>query len=306
MNGLLIIDKPRGMTSFDVVRRVRKLCGTRRVGHAGTLDPLATGVLPVAVGEGTRIVQFLMEGDKTYQATLKLGEITDTQDAEGEILERRPVVGVTEETVAAASRSWVGKVSQVPPMYSALKKDGVPLYRLARKGIEVERQARQVEIRRLEIREFRLPYVSFEVDCSKGTYVRSLCHDLGLALGTGAHLTALRRTRNGMFTESDSITLEKLAADANAGISPELLSLTEALRGFPSYEVSETAASRLRDGVPPELTSVNGSVSCEEGEKVLLLGDGILLAVASFAPSRIREKRGDFELLRVFNRPGHE
>jgi tRNA pseudouridine55 synthase len=306
MNGLLIIDKPQGMTSFDVVRRVRKLCGTRRVGHAGTLDPLATGVLPVAVGEGTRIVQFLMEGDKTYRATLKLGEITDTQDAEGEILERRPVVGVTEEILTEACRSWVGTVSQVPPMYSALKKDGVPLYRLARKGIEIERQARQVEIRRLEISDVRLPYMSFEVDCSKGTYIRSLCHDLGLDLGPGAHLTALRRTRNGIFTESDSITLEKLAEDANAGISPGLLSLAESLRGFPSFDVSETAASRLRNGVPPELTSVDGSAHCEEGKKVLLLRDGILLAVASFAPSRSREKRGDFELLRVFNRPGHE
>lgn len=303
MNGLLIIDKPQGITSFDVVRRVRKLCGTRRVGHTGTLDPLATGVLPVAVGEGTRIVQFLMEGDKTYRATLKLGEITDTQDAEGKILERRPVVDVTDDVLQEACRPLVGTISQIPPMYSALKKDGVPLHRLARQGIEVERQARRIEIRRLEILEVHLPYMTFEVDCSKGTYVRSLCHDLGLALGTGAHLTALRRTRNGAFSESDSVTLERLASDANAGIPPGLLSLTEALRAFPSIEVSTAAASRLRDGVPPELTCVDGSVHPEEGEKILLLKDGILLAIASFAPSRIREKRGDFELLRVFNRP---
>jgi tRNA pseudouridine55 synthase len=304
MNGLLIIDKPQGMTSFDVVRRVRKLCGTRRVGHTGTLDPLATGVLPVAVGEGTRIVQFLMEGDKTYRATLKLGEITDTQDAEGEILERRQVIGVTEEALEEACRSRVGTISQIPPMYSALKKDGVPLHRLARQGIEVERLERQIEIRRLEILEIRLPYVAFEVDCSKGTYVRTLCHDLGLALGTGAHLTALRRTRNGIFTESDSVTLEKLTADANAGVQPKLLSLTEAMHGFSKLEVSAAAASRLRDGVPPELASVSGSIDCEEGDRVLLLEEGILLAIASFVPSRSREKRGDFELLRVFNRPG--
>lgn len=304
MNGILIIDKPRAMTSFDVVRRVRKLCGTRRVGHAGTLDPLATGVLPVAVGEGTRIVQFLMEGEKTYRATLKLGEITDTQDAEGEILERRPVVDVTEEALEEACRSLVGTISQVPPMYSALKKDGVPLHRLARQGIEVERQARQIEIRRLEILEVRLPYMTFEVDCSKGTYVRTLCHDVGIAVGTGAHLTELRRIRNGSFSESDSVTLEQLSADADAGVPVNLLSLSEALHGFPSFEISEAAASRLRDGVPPELTSIGESVRCKEGEKVLLLRDGILLAVASFAPSRNREKRGDFELLRVFNRQG--
>lgn len=303
MNGLLIIDKPQGMTSFDVVRQVRRLCGTRRVGHAGTLDPLATGVLPVAVGEGTRIVQFLMEGDKTYRATLKLGEITDTQDSEGEVLEQRQVLGVTEQKLAEACRSLVGTIRQVPPMYSALKKNGVPLHRLARQGIEVERQERSIEIQRLEILEIDLPYVTFEVDCSKGTYVRTLCHDLGLALGTGAHLTALRRTRNGAFGEFDSVTLESLAADAKDGIPPALLSLREALRTFPAVQISTPAATRLRDGVPPELSSVAGAVHCTEGDKVLLVEGEALLAIASFAPSRIREKRGDFELLRVFNRP---
>jgi tRNA pseudouridine55 synthase len=302
MNGLLIIDKPQGMTSFDVVRRVRRLCKTRRVGHAGTLDPMATGVLPVAVGEATRIVQFLMEGDKTYRATLKLGEITDTQDADGEILERRPVDGLTEEVLVAAFRSLLGTIHQVPPMYSALKQNGVPLHRLARQGVEVERKARRIQILRVEIREIRLPFVSFEVDCSKGTYVRTLCHDLGLALGPGAHLTALRRTRNGVFTEAESISLEELTAAQEAGSPSRLLSLTEALRGMPTLEVLPDAANRLLDGVPPSLCAVSEPVPCAEGEKVLLKNGGNLLAVACFEPSRSREKRGDFELLRVFNR----
>jgi tRNA pseudouridine55 synthase len=210
MNGILLIDKPQGMTSHDVVRRVRRLLRTRRVGHTGTLDPLATGVLPVAVGEATRIVQFLMEGDKTYRAVLKLGEITTTQDAEGEVLERRPVEGITVEAVIAAARSFAGVIHQLPPMYSALKKDGVPLYRLARQGIEVERESREVRIDRLQILDVDLPLVTLEVDCSKGTYVRTLCHDLGLALGTGAHLVALRRTRSGSFTEADCVKLEQL------------------------------------------------------------------------------------------------
>jgi tRNA pseudouridine55 synthase len=298
MNGILLIDKPQGMTSHDVVRRVRRLLRTRRVGHTGTLDPLATGVLPVAVGEATRIVQFLMEGDKTYRAVLKLGATTTTQDAEGEVLERRPVEGITTEAVMAAARSFEGVIRQLPPMYSALKKDGVPLYRLARQGIEVERESREVRIDRLQILDVALPLITLEVDCSKGTYVRTLCHDLGLALGTGGHLVALRRTRSGSFTEADCVTLEQLEADGAA--APPLLSVDEALRGMPALEVDAEAARRLAVGIPPALASVSAAPGCPEGETVRLLHAGTLLAVARFAPGRLSEKRGDFELLRVF------
>jgi tRNA pseudouridine55 synthase len=298
MNGILLIDKPPGMTSHDVVRRVRRLLRTRRVGHTGTLDPLATGVLPIAVGEATRIVQFLMEGDKTYRAILKLGETTTTQDAEGEVLERRPVEGITAETVIAAARSFEGVIRQLPPMYSALKKDGVPLYRLARQGIEVERESRAVRIDRLQILDVDLPLITLEVDCSKGTYVRTLCHDLGLVLGTGAHLLALRRTRSGSFTEADCVTLEQLETDGTA--TPPLLSVDEALRGMPALEVDAEATRRLADGIPPALASLSAAPGCPEGETVRLMHTGTLLAIARFAPGRLNEKRGDFELLRVF------
>jgi tRNA pseudouridine55 synthase len=298
MNGILLIDKPPGMTSHDVVRRVRRLLRTRRVGHTGTLDPLATGVLPIAVGEATRIVQFLMEGDKTYRAILKLGETTTTQDAEGEVLERRPVEGITAETVIAAARSFEGVIRQLPPMYSALKKDGVPLYRLARQGIEVERESRAVRIDRLQILDVDLPLITLEVDCSKGTYVRTLCHDLGLVLGTGAHLLALRRTRSGSFTEADCVTLEQLETDGTA--TPPLLSVDEALRGMPALEVDAEATRRLADGIPPALASLSAAPGCPEGETVRLMHAGTLLAIARFAPGRLNEKRGDFELLRVF------
>jgi tRNA pseudouridine55 synthase len=298
MNGILLIDKPQGMTSHDVVRRVRRLLRTRRVGHTGTLDPLATGVLPVAVGEATRIVQFLMEGDKTYRAVLKLGETTTTQDAEGEVLERRPVAGITAEAVTAAARSFVGVIRQLPPMYSALKKDGVPLYRLARQGVEVERESREVRIDRLQILAVDLPLITLEVDCSKGTYVRTLCHDFGLVLGTGAHLVALRRTRSGTFTEADCVTLEQLETDGAA--APPLLSVTEALIGMPALEIDAEAARRLADGIPPTLASLVAVPGCPEGETVRLMHGGTLLAVARFAPGRSSEKRGDFELLRVF------
>ena len=298
MNGILLIDKPPGMTSHDVVRRVRRLLRTRRVGHTGTLDPLATGVLPIAVGEATRIVQFLMEGDKTYRAILKLGETTTTQDAEGEVLERRPVEGITAETVIAAARSFEGVIRQLPPMYSALKKDGVPLYRLARQGIEVERESRAVRIDRLQILDVDLPLITLEVDCSKGTYVRTLCHDLGLVLCTGAHLLALRRTRSGSFTEADCVTLEQLETDGTA--TPPLLSVDEALRGMPALEVDAEATRRLADGIPPALASLSAAPGCPEGETVRLMHAGTLLAIARFAPGRLNEKRGDFELLRVF------
>jgi tRNA pseudouridine55 synthase len=182
-------------------------------------------------------------------------------------------------------------------MYSALKQDGVPLYRLARQGIEVERESREVRIDRLQILEVDLPLITLEVDCSKGTYVRTLCHDLGLALGTGAHLVALRRTRSGSFTEADCVTLEQLEAAGTA--TPPLLSVDEALRGMPALEIDAEAARRLGNGIPPTLSSLSAA-PYPEGETVRLMHAGSLLAVARFAPGRVSEKRGDFELLRVF------
>ncbi len=302
VEGILVVDKPQGMTSHDVVRKVRRVLKTRRVGHTGTLDPLATGVLPIAIGDGTRIVQFLMEGDKTYRATFKLGEITDTQDADGKILESRPLSGVSEETIAAAVRSLTGTIRQVPPMYSALKKNGVPLHRLARQGVEVPREAREIRIDRISLIDVQLPLVTIEVDCSKGTYIRTLCHDVGMLLGCGAHLTALRRTRNGSFLEGESLPLARL----EESVHPEnfLLSLRQALRAYPALWVAPGAVTRLRDGIPPSLPEVQPAGQCGEGDTVVLLDEGELLAIARFAPLRCKEKRGDFELLRVFNRPG--
>jgi len=299
VDGILIIDKPQGITSHDVVRRVRKALKIRRVGHAGTLDPLATGVLPVAVGEGTRIVQFLMAGGKTYRATMKLGEITDSQDAEGNTRERRSVPEFGREAIERACGDFIGDIMQIPPMFSALKKGGIPLHRLARQGIEVAREPRPVHLSRICVTDVQLPYVTFEVDCSKGTYVRTLCHDIGLALGPGAHLTALRRTRNGSFGEDECIGLEALEADQ---ASPPLLSLAEGLRGYPAIGLTPGAVARLRNGIPPTLEDVVGTPDCSEGEMLRLLVSGELAAIARFAPLRQREKRGDFELIKVFIR----
>ncbi len=302
MNGVLIIDKPSGITSHDVVRRLRRLLQTRRIGHAGTLDPMATGILQVAVGEGTRLVEFLMEGEKTYQAVLRLGETTDTQDAEGKIIESRPVGVIGPEEIEAACHAFRGRIRQIPPMFSALKKNGVSLHRLARQGIEVEREPREIEIRRLSILAVDLPQITLEVDCTKGTYIRTLAHDLGAALGPGAHLISLRRLRSGSFAEVDSTPLTELEAADLSGGCPGLLSLKEALRGYRLLTVNDVAALRLQNGVPPNIVETMGERP-ETGETVLLLHRQELLAVARFDPDHCWEKRGDFALQRVFPNP---
>jgi tRNA pseudouridine55 synthase len=297
MDGILVVDKPQGLTSHDVVRQVRRLCRQRQVGHAGTLDPMATGVLLVGVGQGTRIIQFLMDGCKTYRATLKLGESTDTQDAEGRLLESRPWLGVTLDALHRGCADLTGTIRQVPPMYSALKKDGVPLYRLARQGIEVEREARELTIHRIDIEAAELPLVTLLVECSKGTYIRTLAHDLGETLGCGAHLTALRRTRSGCFGEADAISLQDYQEHPE---SLPLRSLLESLAEFTALNLDEAASARLRNGIPPSISEISDGALPEEGERVLLLDHGNLRALARFDPRRLRETRGDFELLRVF------
>ena len=301
MNGLLIVDKPAGMTSHDVVRRLRRLCRTRRVGHSGTLDPMATGVLLVAVGDGTRAVQFLVEGDKTYRATLRFGAETTTQDAEGEITLERPWNHLEEADVLAACKEMVGELQQVPPMYSAIKVKGVALHRLARQGLEVERAPRTVHIKRLDVERLEMPELSFEVECSKGTYVRTLCHDIGQRLGTAAHLNSLRRIRSGSFSIEEAVSLDWLETADDDAIAGKMLPLASALRDYPCCEVSAEGAGKLRHGIPPQVSHLIGPIDFEEGDKVLLTFNGQALSMACFAPSRNREKRGDFELLRVFS-----
>ncbi len=297
MDGLLLIDKPRGLTSHDVVRSVRRLLKTRRVGHTGTLDPMATGVLPVAVGDGTRLVQFLMAGDKSYRATLKLGEETETYDAEGTVTSRLPVPDFSETQIRAACQAFVGEIDQIPPMFSAIKKDGVALHRLARQGIEIEREARRVTISRIDVLEVRLPFVTLEIDCSKGTYIRSLAYDLGRALGTGAHLTELRRTRNGFFTEKDCVALAALQAMDTAEFP--LLSPIDALRGFPLVVLNVEAVKALGFGIPPGLSGLVGECKAEPGDVVGLVYENRLQHWLDLPPSG-RRKGAEISNLSVF------
>lgn len=247
MDGALLLDKPVGPTSNAVLQRAKRLLGARKAGHAGTLDPLASGLLVLLFGEATKFAGPLLDADKEYVATLKLGERTATGDAEGEVLER----GATEvapEAVARALQGFVGETEQVPPMHSALKRDGVPLYRLAREGAQVERKARKVRISLLEARRFVPPYLEIRVRCSKGTYVRVLGEDIGRALGTVAHLAALRRTGSGALDVRDAVTLDALEEASPHGRRARVMPLPRLLAGLPRAHLDGAAAARFRNG----------------------------------------------------------
>lgn len=238
MNGLLIVNKPTGMTSHDVVNAVRRMAETRRVGHTGTLDPLATGVLVLLVGPATRLAQFVSGSDKTYRAVIRLGETTTTFDAEGEVVEQHPVTA-SRADIEQALAQFRGVISQVPPMYSAVKVNGQKLYKLARQGREIERAPRTITIHRLEMVDWTPPDVTVEVVCSAGTYIRSLTHDLGQALGCGAHVVALARTASGEFALSQSYMLENLRTLADTGRFAEaLLPPQTALASMPSVHLT--------------------------------------------------------------------
>jgi len=209
-DGLLLVDKPATWTSHDVVAKVRKHFGFPKVGHGGTLDPMATGLLVLLIGRATRVAEFVMGSDKTYEGVLRLGVSTDSHDADGQAVEEKDASGVTREDLQREMSKWVGDVMQTPPMVSAIKKAGVPLYKLARKGKSVEREPRLLHIYSFQLLDFSHPRARFRLECTKGTYVRTLCHDIGQALGCGAHLTELRRTRSGRFNLADARPLEEL------------------------------------------------------------------------------------------------
>ena len=212
LEGVLLVDKPTDHTSHDVVARLRGKLRMRRIGHAGTLDPMATGLLVILVGKATRISQYLMSVDKVYAGTIKLGEVTNTQDAEGEVLETRPVPSLAEAEIRQALQGFIGDQYQLPPMFSAIKIDCVPLYKRARECEEVEREPRFIRVVSYELTRWASPELDFRVHCTKGTYVRTLAHDLGQRLGCGAHLKALRRLSSGDLTMEKALTLDQIMA----------------------------------------------------------------------------------------------
>jgi len=228
MEGVLLVDKPQGLTSHDVVYRLRRKLGMKKIGHAGTLDPMATGLLVMLIGKATRISQYLMSVDKVYEGEATLGVVTDSQDAEGEVLTSIPVPPFTEAQVLEAMKGFLGDQYQTPPMHSAIKVDGVPLYKMARKGEEVEREPRFIRVMAFDLLTFGLPKFSFRLHCTKGTYVRTIAHDLGQKLGCGAHLSALRRTGSGQLNISQCLTLEAIEAMALPEIEKRLIPVHEA------------------------------------------------------------------------------
>ncbi len=289
LHGVLVIDKPRGLSSAQVVARVRRELREKSAGHTGTLDPMATGVLPIVLGEATKIAGFLLADDKAYEGELELGVTTDTLDAEGKELGRAPWQHVDEAAVRAALAQLRGDLLQIPPMHSALKQDGKRLYELARAGQEVDREARPVRIDRFDLLAFAPPRLTFAVDCSKGTYVRSLARDLGEALGCGATLTALRRTRSGRFALADAIPLE---GDLTAAARDRLVSPADAIDHLPAWPISDAEAARVAQGqrlpLPPEAVP---------GQIWRLLGtSGVLAAVAEARPDASSQPPGQLKM----------
>ncbi len=304
MDGFIVVDKPAGVTSHDVVSAVRRIAGLRKVGHTGTLDPFATGVLPVALGEGTKAIPFLDESVKEYRAVMRLGASTDTQDCTGTTIRQGDWQGILPAAITTVACSFLGKGTQVPPMYSAIKRNGVPLYKLARRGDEVPREPREIEIHSLEVERIDLPDVAFVVRCSRGVYVRTLANDMGAALGCGAHLVALRRILSGPFGIEQAVTLEKLACDASEGrLSSRLISCFSALSHLRPLSLTEHGAARVVRGISPELddfqTLPDGGLW--PAERVRLSLDGPLVAVAENGPFPWPGEGAKLRLLRVFN-----
>jgi tRNA pseudouridine55 synthase len=278
VDGVLLLDKPSGITSNAALQKVRWLFNAAKAGHTGTLDPMATGLLPLCFGEATKFAGELLDADKAYRATLRFGVTTDTADADGRVLETRPVT-VTEEQLRAALAGFVGEIEQVPPMYSALKRDGKPLYEYARAGIDLARAPRRITVHRLQLLSFSDDEVTIDVDCSKGTYVRTLAADIGAALGCGAHLTALRRTRIADLNLSGSVTLAELEASTVEDRYARLFPVDALLADLAKANLNEGDTERVLhgqglrwDGAPP-------------GQKFRLLGaNGAFLGLGEVSP----------------------
>lgn len=296
INGVLLLDKPVGMTSNAALQAVKRLYHASKAGHTGSLDPLASGLLPICLGEATKISSFLLSADKHYRAVCKLGVVTNSGDADGEVLEEREVGELDRSRVQEVLMHFTGKIKQVPPMHSAIKKDGIPLYKLAHQGIEVEREAREVTIHEIELIRLQDDELEIDVRCSKGTYIRTLAEDIGEMLGCGAHISALRRTGVGALENLDMHTLENLERLAqekgNAGLDRLLLPIEMALPDWPEVQLSEDASYYLCQGQAvfvPQLKE-SGWVRLYGGDK-RFLGLGTVLDDGRVAPKRLMNPR---------------
>jgi len=291
INGILLLDKPVGLTSNAALQAVKRYYKAAKAGHTGNLDPAASGLLPICLGEATKISGYLLDSDKCYLGTAKLGVRTRSADADGEVIETRPVPEFNQADLERVRQPFLGEIDQVPPMHSALKVNGVPLYKLAHQGKEIERQARQVTIYHLGLRARQADELELDVHCSKGTYIRTLAEDIGEALGCGAHLNALRRTRSGPFSLQQAISLDELAdvaEDSLEALDALLLPIQQALVDWPRIRLSEDSAYYLQQGQPVQVPHApsQGWVQLER-EDGLFLGIGQIMDDGRVAPRRL-------------------
>lgn len=291
MNGILVVDKPAGISSNDVVQQAKRLFGAQKVGHTGSLDPLATGVLPLCFGEATKFSQYLLDADKKYWTQVRLGITTETADADGEVIAQADTSGITESQVTASLETFVGEIEQIPSMYSALKHQGQPLYKLARQGIEVERAPRRISIYSAELLQFSEASIELRVHCSKGTYIRSLAEDLGAALGCGGHVSALRRLAAGPYEEAQATTLDELREVGDVReMDALLLPVSSAVGSWPAVRLHEDTAHYVRQGQPVQVAHAptDGWVQIFElAEEDRFLGVGEILTDGRVAPRRL-------------------
>jgi tRNA pseudouridine55 synthase len=310
MDGILIIDKPSGITSYQVVKKVKKTLKATKVGHGGTLDPLATGVLPIFLNRATKLSPFLMNGIKRYCATMKLGIETDTLDQDGKITAESNCIPEDHQQIITTINSFKGTIEQIPPMFSALKYKGTPLYKLARRGITLNLKARKVIIHEIKVHEINLPHITFEVCCSSGTYVRTLCADVGKKLGCGAHLTGLKRLQSGNFLLDDSISLDQLnnLAEQNS-LKKNLFSLSKSFDNLPNVMVKNQVATILKKSrtVPVSCLRDTPLPSMKKGDffKAPCQGDNLIAIVQSLINnnsfSMMPDKERAWKLVCFFN-----
>ncbi len=303
MSGVLVIDKPKGWTSHDVVARVCKILKVKKAGHGGTLDPLATGVLPVYLNEGTKLVPFNLEGIKVYLATMKLGQETDTLDADGKVVCERQGFSFNREEIEEVLGRFRGTIQQTPPLYSAIKQGGLPAYKRVRSGQKPSLPKRETTIHALSLRKVSLPFVTLEVTCGRGTYIRSLCADIGQALGCGAHLVELRRLRSGRFTAAQALSIDDLCRLAEQGkVQERIIPLKDSVDISGEIWVERETAERVRSGRPLRLSDLpeNKRGLVKKGQRVgLLHGAEELLAIAESQVDGEPGQSGDPQALRI-------
>ena len=282
IDGIINVTKPSGLTSMDVVRRIKRACNQKRVGHGGTLDPLATGVIPICIGQATRMMEYLLGSRKQYLAVIKLGIETDSYDSEGEIVDCKDATGITEGDIFNAISHFRGKFQQTPPMYSAIKKDGKRLYHLARSGVHIERDGREVELYQANITSWAGANLSIEIECGKGFYVRSLAHDLGHILDVGGHITKLERTRVGAFSINQAVSIEEVEESFKAGTWPDIVQAMDiAVLQLPAIVVHPTAVQMLRNG--RQIATNTIPATSTTGLHRVYSTDGSFVALATFS-----------------------